>query len=80
MHISQLHLAKIETGKVDPGYALVSNLLDALDSKKPDECWLYMTKELMRARKGNKVEDITNPCLTMASHRCRCSTAIVILA
>jgi predicted transcriptional regulator len=32
--------------------------------KKQDECWLYMTKELMRARKGDTVEDITNRCLT----------------
>jgi hypothetical protein len=60
-HISQSHLAKIETGKVDPGYALVSKLFDALDSKKQGECWLYMTKQWMRARKGDKVEDVYEP-------------------
>ena len=58
VQVTQSHLAKIETGKVDPSYRLVSRMFDALDSKQKDECWLYMTKGLMRTRKGDKVEDV----------------------
>ena len=60
VHVSQSHLAKIETDKVDPSYSLVSRIFDALDSKRKDECWLYMTKGLMRTLKGEKVEDVYN--------------------
>jgi predicted transcriptional regulator len=61
VHVSQSHLAKIETGKVDPSYSLVSRIFDALDSKQKDECWFYMTKGPMRTRKGEKVEDVYDP-------------------
>jgi len=58
VHASQSHMAKIETGKVDPSYGLVSRIFEALDSKRKDECWLYMTKHMMRARNGDRVEDV----------------------
>jgi len=56
--VTQSHMAKIETGKVDPSYGLASRLFDALESKQKDECWLYMTKGLMKAKKEEKVEDV----------------------
>ena len=56
--ISQSHLAKIEAGKVDPSYSLVVRIFDALEKIVKDECWRYMSKDMMIARKGDKVEDI----------------------
>ena len=58
VHVSQSHLAKIETSKVDPSFGLVSRIFDALESNQKDECWLYMTKGPMRAQKGERVEDV----------------------
>ena len=56
--ISQSHLAKIESGKVDSSYSLVSRLFDALERMEKDECWQYMSKEIMTTRKGDKVDEI----------------------
>lgn len=55
--ISQSHLAKIEQRKVDPGYRLVTRLFDALDKMKRDECWQYMSAEIMFARAEANVEE-----------------------
>ena len=56
--ISQPHMAKIEKSKVDPSYGLVSRIFEALDATISDECWQYMSKDMMIARKGDKVEVI----------------------
>ena len=56
--ISQSHLAKIEGGKVDPSYGLVSRIFDALEHAEKDECWQYMSRDMLIARKGDKVEYI----------------------
>jgi len=56
--ISQSHLAKIEIRKVDPSYSLVARVFDALDQMNSDECWQYMSKEILSARKGDEVKDV----------------------
>lgn len=56
--ISQSHLAKIELGKVDPSYSLVARILEALNSYDKDECWQYMTEEVMSVQRGERVEEI----------------------
>jgi len=53
-------LAKIEQKKVDPGYGLVSRLFDALERAKKDECWQYMSTDVMTARKGESVVEVAS--------------------
>lgn len=56
--ISQSHLAKIEKGKVDPSYGLVTRLFDALEKAGKDECWRYMSKDVLTVSKGTEVKEI----------------------
>ena len=56
--ISQSHLAKIEKMKVNPSYSLVARIFDALERTQKDECWQYMSKDILSAHKGDEVKDI----------------------
>lgn len=56
--ISQSHLAKIEKGKVDPSFGLVTRLFEALEKAEKDECWRYMSKDVLTVPKGTEVKEI----------------------
>jgi predicted transcriptional regulator len=51
--VSQAHIAKIESGKVDPRFSTVERILRCLKDEEKDQCSKYMTETLF----GVQIED-----------------------
>lgn len=70
--ISKSCLAKIEKRKMDPSHSLVTRIFDALERMERDECWQYMSEEILSARKGQKVDDVAMVMKNSGTHRFQC--------
>ena len=51
--LSQAHIAKIESGKVDPRFSTVERILRCLKDEEKDQCSKYMTETLF----GVQIDD-----------------------
>ena len=53
--VSQAHIAKIESGKVDPRFSTVERILQCLKEEEKDPCSKYMTTTLYGVQVSDKV-------------------------
>lgn len=54
--VSQAHIAKIESGKVDPRYSTVERILRCLKEEQKDHCSKYMTETLFSVQTDDTVD------------------------
>jgi len=63
--VSQAHIAKIESGKVDPRYSTVERILRCLKEEEKDHCSRYMTETLY----GVQCDDTVSAAARIMSER-----------
>jgi predicted transcriptional regulator len=55
--VSQAHIAKIESGKVDPRYSTVEKILKCLKEEEKDHCSKYMTATIYGVMENDTVSE-----------------------
>jgi predicted transcriptional regulator len=53
--VSQAHIAKIESGRVDPRFSTVERILRCLKEEERDPCSRYMTRSIYGVQAGDTV-------------------------
>jgi len=56
--VTQAHIAKIETGKVDPRFSTVKKIFDCLEKEEKVSCEQYMTPAIVSAKADQKIPEI----------------------
>ncbi len=57
--VSQAHIAKIESGKVDPRFSTVEKILQCLKEEEKDHCSTYMTTTIFGVQADDDVSSST---------------------
>lgn len=58
--VSQAHIAKIESGKVDPRFSTVERILRCLKEEEKDPCSKYMTTTIFKVQANDRVSTSAN--------------------